>query len=385
MEHEFPVGYKAHCSSIQVESHQLNFASVISTRPCSAAAMFTRSRFAGPSVQLSQANMANASQIRGVLAISKNANVATGEQGAQNAREVISTVSEKFAVPEDALLLASTGVIGRQYPMQEMRAHLAGLSPASLVATVDDFAYAIMTTDTLPKVATSNIGDITIVGVAKGVGMIEPDMATMLAFIFTDAEVERGALDQVFRHAVERTFNCLSIDSDTSTSDTAVVLANGAKGPVSRQAFAEGLHRVCLDLTEQIAADGEGATKVIRVEVKGARDFAQARRVGKAIVNSPLVKTAVHGCDPNWGRVAMAIGKCWDEADILPEKTSISFGSAQVYPGTSDDQVLSYVANIMAEKEVPIAVNLGIGLGEAVVFGCDLTEEYIRINADYTT
>ena len=238
MEHEFPVGYKAHCSSIQVESHQLNFASVISTRPCSAAAMFTRSRFAGPSVQLSQANMANASQIRGVLAISKNANVATGEQGAQNAREVISTVSEKFAVPEDALLLASTGVIGRQYPMQEMRAHLAGLSPASLVATVDDFAYAIMTTDTLPKVATSNIGDITIVGVAKGVGMIEPDMATMLAFIFTDAEVERGALDQVFRHAVERTFNCLSIDSDTSTSDTVVVLANGAKGPVSRQAFA---------------------------------------------------------------------------------------------------------------------------------------------------
>ena len=385
MEHEFPVGYKAHCSSIQVESHQLNFASVISTRPCSAAAMFTRSRFAGPSVQLSQANMANASQIRGVLAISKNANVATGEQGAQNAREVISTVSEKFAVPEDSLLLASTGVIGRQYPMEEMRAHLAGLGPASLVATVDDFAYAIMTTDTLPKVATSNIGDITIVGVAKGVGMIEPDMATMLAFIFTDAEVEPGALDQVFRHAVERTFNCLSIDSDTSTSDTAVVLANGAKGPVSRQAFAEGLHRVCLDLTEQIAADGEGATKVIRVEVKGARDFAQARRVGKAIVNSPLVKTAVHGCDPNWGRVAMAIGKCWDEADILPEKTSISFGSAQVYPGTSDDQVLSYVANIMAEKEVPIAVNLGIGLGEAVVFGCDLTEEYIRINADYTT
>ena len=385
MEHEFPVGYKAHCSSIQVESHQLNFASVISTRPCSAAAMFTRSRFAGPSVQLSQANMANASQIRGVLAISKNANVATGEQGAQNAREVISTVSEKFAVPEDALLLASTGVIGRQYPMQEMRAHLAGLSPASLVATVDDFAYAIMTTDTLPKVATSNIGDITIVGVAKGVGMIEPDMATMLAFIFTDAEVERDSLDQVFRHAVERTFNCLSIDSDTSTSDTAVVLANGAKGPVSRQAFAEGLHRVCLDLTKQIAADGEGATKVIRVEVKGARDFAQARRVGKAIVNSPLVKTAVHGCDPNWGRVAMAIGKCWDEADILPAKTSISFGSAQVYPGTSDDHVLSYVANIMAEKEVPIAVNLGIGLGEAVVFGCDLTEEYIRINADYTT
>ena len=287
MAHEFPSGYKAHCSSIEVEGHQLNFASVISTRPCSAAAMFTRSRFAGPSVHLSQANMANASQIRGVLAISKNANVATGEQGAENAREVISTLSEKFAVPEDSLLLASTGVIGRQYPMEEMRAHLAGLGPASLVATVDDFAYAIMTTDTLPKVATSNIGDITIVGVAKGVGMIEPDMATMLAFIFTDAEVERDSLDQVFRHAVERTFNCLSIDSDTSTSDTAVMLANGAKGPVSRKAFAEGLHRVCLDLTEQIAADGQGATKVIRVEVKGARDFAQARRVGKAIVNSP--------------------------------------------------------------------------------------------------
>ena len=385
MTYEFPDGFVAHSSTVGVGNHRLDLASVISTTPCSAAAMFTRSRFAGPSVQLSQSNMVNADRIRGVLAVSKNANVATGEEGAENARELLKTVSEKFALPRDSLLLASTGVIGRQYPMEGLRAHLAGLGPDSFDSSVDDFASAIMTTDTRPKIARTRIGDITIVGVAKGVGMIEPDMATMLAFILSDAQVERDALDEAFRHAVERTFNCLSIDSDTSTSDTAVVLANGSKGPVSIQAFANGLHRVCLDLTKQIAADGEGATKVIRVEVNGARDFAQARRVGKSIVNSPLVKTAVHGCDPNWGRVAMAIGKCWDEADIMPEKTSISFGAQEVYPGTLDEQLLSHVAEIMAGDEVVISVNLGIGFGEAVVFGCDLTEEYIRINADYTT
>ena len=385
MTYEFPLGYLAHSSSIGVENHQLHFACVISTRPCSAAAMFTRSRFAGPSVQLSQMNMANRDRIRGVVAISKNANVATGEQGSENAREVLIASSEKFAVPLDSLLLASTGVIGRQYPMDSIRQHIARLGPESLEATEDDFAHAIMTTDTRPKVASTRIEDKTIVGVAKRVGMIEPDMATMLAFIFADANVEQDVLDEVFRYAVERTFNCLSIDSDTSTSDTAVVLANGAKGPVSRQAFAEGLHSVCLDLTKQIAADREVATKVIKVDVRGARDFAQAKRVGKAIVNSPLVKTAVHGCDPNWGRVAMAIGKCWDEVDILPEKISISFGATQVFPGTLDERMLSQVADIMAGEEVVITVNLNIGCGEAVVWGCDLSEEYVRINADYTT
>ena len=243
----------------------------------------------------------------------------------------------------------------------------------------------MMTTDTVAKTASRGVGQAHVVGMAKGVGMIEPRMATMLAFVLTDAAVEAGVLERLWRRAVDDTFNCLSVDTDTSTSDTAVVLANGAAGAVSEAALAVALREVCLDLTLQLARDGEGATKLLTVTVRGARDRDQARRVAKAIVNSPLVKTAVHGADPNWGRVAMAVGKCEDDTDIDPDRVVIRFGELQAYPDIPDADGLERLRETMSGDHVDIEVLLGIADAEITVYGCDLTSEYVHINADYTT
>ena len=243
----------------------------------------------------------------------------------------------------------------------------------------------MMTTDTHPKAVSVRVGNATLTGIAKGVGMIEPNMATMLAWFFTDADLEQPVLDGVFRRVVERTFNALSIDTDTSTSDSAAIFANGLAGPVDPSAFEEALHKVALDLVRMIASDGEGAGKLIEVRMTGARDDAQAKRVAKAVVNSPLVKTAVHGADPNWGRVAMAVGKCSEEYDVLPENVRITFGEVETYPTEATDKTLERAAAHMAGDEVIIGVDLGIADGSFTVYGCDLTEGYIRINADYTT
>ena len=242
-----------------------------------------------------------------------------------------------------------------------------------------------MTTDTVPKTASAAVGEATIVGVAKGVGMIEPDMATLLTYFVTDAAVRPDDLRAVFGRVVASTFNCLSIDTDTSTSDSALLLANGLAGPVDVGDFETALHAVALDLVKQIARDGEGATKLIEVTVDHAADAVQAKRVAKLVVNSPLVKTAVHGSDPNWGRVAMAIGKAWEYPDIDPDRTSIRFGAVEVYPRTLDDGDLRELEAVMAADEVTIGVSLGLGDETATVWGCDLSDGYVRINADYTT
>jgi len=221
------------------------------------------------------------------------------------------------------------------------------------------------------------------------VGMIEPDMATMLSFVFTDADLPSETLDRVFRHSVERSFNSLSIDTDTSTSDTAALFANGLAGTPDEQAFAVALNQVCINLTRQLARDGEGATTLLLVEVQQARDAAQAKRVAKSILNSPLVKTAVHGADPNWGRVAMAIGKCSEDVDIDQAQVVIRFGESEVYPRQIGQTELTQLEQYLAGDEVLISVNLGVDRrNEAAswtVYGCDLSDGYVRINADYTT
>ena len=317
--------------------------------------------------------------------VAKNANVANGDQGLRDASELSEIVAGATGVPPDQVVVASTGVIGRPYPMEQMRAALSGLGDSPFDADARRVATAMMTTDTVAKTASRPAGPATVVGVAKGVGMIEPNMATMLAFVFTDAEVETAALDRMWRRAVDDTFNCLSVDTDTSTSDTAVVLANGAAGPVPEGQLSMALREVCLDLTLQLARDGEGATKLLTVTVRQARDRAQAVRVAKSVVNSPLVKTAVHGADPNWGRVAMAIGKCQDDTDIDPDHVVIRFGDVEAYPARPGDDGLKALADVMAADHVEIDVSLATGQAEATVYGCDLSDGYVRINADYTT
>jgi glutamate N-acetyltransferase / amino-acid N-acetyltransferase len=379
-----PLGFLGWTTALGIKDDSPDFTAVISTVPAAVSAVFTRSRFAGPSVLLSR-DAAAKGTARGVVVISRNANVATGEQGLANAREVRELVAGRAGVPADELLIASTGVIGRQYPMDRVRAGLADLPQPLPDADLAALAAAIMTTDTVVKHVTLRCGEATVTGIAKGVGMIEPNMATLLTFFFTDAELDQPTLDRIFRRVVDRTFNALSIDTDTSTSDSAAVFANGLAGPVDESQFEEVLYQVALALVRAIAADGEGASKLIEVRVRGARDDAQAKRVGKAIVNSPLVKTAVHGADPNWGRVAMAVGKCEDELDIDPEKVVIRFGEVETYPAPSTDEVLAAATEQMRGDEVVITVDLGIADGTFTVYGCDLTDRYIRINADYTT
>jgi len=273
------------------------------------------------------------------------------------------------------------------YPIDNIRKGITALPIPLPNNEADEVARGIMTTDTVPKIAHSPIdgSDATIVGVAKGVGMIEPNMATLISLVFTDALIDNDTLDKTFRNVINRTLNCVSIDSDTSTSDTAIIMASGAAGRVNNTSFENALHKVLLSLTQQVARDAEGAEKLIEVHVDGARDDVQAKRVAKSIVNSPLVKTAVHGADPNWGRVAMAVGKCETDTDIDQTKVIIRFGQQEVFPTQVGEKDLAQLSEYMRGDTVRIHVSLAIGNGNATVWGCDLTDGYVRINADYTT
>jgi glutamate N-acetyltransferase/amino-acid N-acetyltransferase len=380
---DVPREFITYAGNAGIKDESLDLSLVASRLPCTAEGVFTRSLFAGPSVALSRRNLQSGSP-RAIVTISKNANVATGPQGDRDAAELAALVAAVIGAEPADVLVGSTGVIGRPYPMERIRAHLRDLE----TPTTADFpllARAMMTTDTVPKLASARVGRATVTGVAKGSGMIEPDMATLLGYVLTDAAVPGRELAEMFRRVVDVTFNSLSIDTDTSTSDSVMLLANGAAGPIVPDQFEPALHAVCRSLTVQLAADGEGATKVIQVTVGEARDAGQAKRVAKAIVNSPLVKCAVHGADPNWGRVVMAIGKCWYDTDIVPAAVRVSFSGLEVYPGALDQEGLAELTKRMQAATVEVDVRLGTGQADATVWGCDLTKEYVSINADYTT
>ncbi len=379
-----PKGFKTCVTNVGIKNSDDDFVCIFSEMPCASAAVFTQSRFAGASVTLSRQHAAKGNA-RAIIAISKNSNVATGARGAADALEIVKGVGAALNIPAEQVLIASTGVIGRLYPMERIMPQVKKLGGQMGPADFAHAARGIMTTDTVSKQASVKVGGATITGIAKGVGMIEPNMATLLTFFMTDAKIEATALDAMFRRVVNRTFNCLSVDSDTSTSDTAIILANGAAGAVDEKAFETALTELATHLVKTIARDGEGATKLLEVTVDGARDDAQAKRVAKSILNSPLVKTAIHGADPNWGRVGMAIGKCESDTDISPEKCVIRFGAMEVYPRLLNDAALAELTRQLKEEFVKIHVSLGIATGAATVWGCDLSAEYVKINGEYTT
>jgi glutamate N-acetyltransferase / amino-acid N-acetyltransferase len=380
----FPAGFSALTGSIGIIDARDDVLVIAADRVVPTCGLYTKSRFAGPSVLVSRAHGASKTT-RGMLVVARNANVATGPTGYENSVELTERAAALIGCSPEEVLVASTGVIGRLLPMERVRAWFGAQAWDEPTADGVAAASAIMTTDTEPKVATAQSGSASIVGIAKGVGMIEPDMATMISIVTTDAEIGSDELDALWRRVVGRTFNAVSVDSDTSTSDTAVLMASGAAGPVDMADFEQALFEVALTLTKKIARDGEGAETLIEVVVDGARDDAQAKRVAKSIVNSPLVKTAIHGADPNWGRVAMAIGKCSDDLDIEPDRTIIRFGADEVYPRLLDEHGLRELSAYMAGDEVVIHVSLGIADGAFTAYGCDLTDGYVRINADYTT
>jgi glutamate N-acetyltransferase/amino-acid N-acetyltransferase len=381
----YPRGFRSCAKNIGIRDESLDFTVIASDVPAAAAAMFTQSRFCGAAITVGREHIANG-QLQAFVVNSKNANVATGEQGLANIREVVRCVAGELNIAPDNILPSSTGVIGWQLPMEKMRAGIQGIREEMQTEQLQVSARAIMTTDTRPKIRACKIGDAVLVGMAKGVGMIEPNMATMLCYFMTDARIAPESLKQCLHEVVNLSFNMISVDTDTSTSDTVAIMANGLAGDVPLADFRAAFEAMAIDLAKDLASDGEGATKLLEVTVDHAASFAQAKRVAKSIVNSPLVKTAIFGTDPNWGRVAMAIGKCHEDTDIMPEKVAISFGDLLVYQGEPLKQEnLPQLKAYLQNAEVAIHVSLGIGEAQATVWGCDLTYGYVRINGEYTT
>jgi glutamate N-acetyltransferase/amino-acid N-acetyltransferase len=383
-EFQYPQGFLSLAKNVGIKDNTLDLTVIYSTVRARAAAMFTRNRFPGAPVIVGRKHIANGFA-QALVINSKNANVAMGKQGIDNAIETCRIVGEELGVNPYDVLPFSTGVIGRPLPMDKIRAGLRGIRSELKPNNLKLAAEAIMTTDKYPKYYSCQVGSAVIAGIAKGAGMIEPNMATMLVYLMTDAEWPKAALRPMLRRVVDRTFNCMSIDTDTSTSDTVVLMANGLAGKVKLAQFEKGLLQVCEYLTKEIARSGEGATKLITVDVKGAKTATQAKRVAKCVVNSPLVKTAVYGCDPNWGRVIMAVGKTFDPS-IEPAKVTIRFGDTNVFKkGSPVECDLETLRKYLGQSEVMITIELGIGKASARVWGCDLTEGYIKENAYYTT
>lgn len=354
------------------------------------AGVFTRSSTRSAPVRACQAKLGNDSQDgAAILVNSGNSNAFTGHIGQTSVAEITAAVADVTGLPETRVFTASTGVIGEPLPHDRIVAKIGELKGGLAETRIEDAARAIMTTDTFAKGSSAQVeidGQlVTIAGIAKGSGMIAPDMATMLVYIFTDAKLNADALQTLLATTCDRTFNCITVDSDTSTSDSLMLCATGASGVdvTGKDTFASALETVMLDLSHQVVRDGEGATKFVEIQITGAASDADAKVHGLSIANSPLVKTAIAGEDPNWGRVVMAIGKSGAAADR--DLLSISFGDVLVAEKgwVSPNYREEDAAELMKQNEITIKVDLGLGQGRATVWTCDLTHGYIEINADY--
>ncbi len=376
--------------NIGIKDHTPDFAVAYSQAPCAAAGVFTRNNFPGAPVVVGREHLAGG-RLQAIVVNSKNANVATGAGGLADARRICEVLGAALGIAPRLVLPSSTGVIGVPLPMERLE-NACKDAPAGLsaeLAGLEAFARAIMTTDTRPKGISVRVGGATLTGVAKGAGMIEPHMATMLAYFFTDAALTAEALRGILSRAVERSFNRVSIDTDTSTSDTVVVMANGMAGAVAEADFEAALTEGAIYLAREIARDGEGASKLIELTVCEAPSQAAALAIAKSIINSPLVKTAIYGADPNWGRFVMAIGKVFEHPSPL-ESLRIEFGGGAAAPlvisaGGQEPETLEAIGAYLAGSELNIRVRLGQGEAEETVWGCDLTEGYVKENAEYTT
>ncbi len=375
---------------------ELDLALLISDGPASTAAVYTRSTVVGAPIDVSRPR-SRRGQTRGIVVNSGISNVAMGEQGLVDAEAMSAAAAERVGAKTHEMLVASTGVIGVPLPMEKIHKGIEEAAAQLSEDGLENAAEAIRTTDTFAKVSHRRVrvGNrfVNIAGIAKGSGMIEPNMATMLAFVVTDAAITPAALRTLWRGVADQSFNRVSVDGETSTSDTAVVWANGAsggrpltsaKGEAGRKLEA-GLLAVSTDLAKALAKDGEGATKLVTVDVTGARNPAQAERAGRRIINSMLVKTALFGRDPNWGRILQTVGAA--EIDLTLSKTMIELCGITVFRnGASTGEAARQRAGTrMAASEIGIKIHLGAGRAATRFWTCDLSYEYVRINAEYTT
>ena len=366
----------------------LDLAVLYSETPCVAAASFTTNKIKAAPVLLCQQRL-KSGRAQAVVVNAGCANAFTGEAGLADAEETAELVARSIGIAPEDVLVASTGVIGERLPMKLIRTGIRHIALSDQGG--HELARAIMTTDTVPKEMAVKVGGYTIGGVAKGAGMIHPDLATLLCFLTTDAAVEVDFLKAALQKAVDVSFNMISVDGDTSTNDTVLILANGRAENKSIQAgskeaatFERALAQVCVHLAKSIARDGEGATKFIEVTVSGAASIAEARRAARTIVSSPLVKTAVHGNDPNWGRVVAAAGR--SGAEVVASKIDLTMGNIDVVKA---GRVLAFdknaVVEVLKQKDVSMYLNLNLGAGRATAWGCDLSAKYVTINSAYTT
>lgn len=372
-----------------------DFALIVSDRPCSAAGMFTTNLAKAAPVLLDQETLAaNGGAIRAVAVNTKCANACTGEVGLANAREMARLTGAALDVAPASVLVMSTGVIGTHLPMDKI-ARGVELARAGLGQDWSSTAQAIMTTDTRPKLASATVqtadGAFTVAGIAKGAGMIAPNMATMLSAIVTDAALPPEALQAALRAAVETTFNRVVIDGDMSTNDTVLVLANGASGVTPEAAaFTEALRAVCDSLARQIARDGEGATKFVQVEVIGAPSDRDAHQIAHTIATSPLVKTALYGGDANWGRIIAAAGRAGVAVDpnrmtLWVHGPGIEAPLCLFSAGLPADYSEAVATAIMQGAEIAISLDCAAGSGDATIYTCDLSHDYVSINGHYRT
>ena len=385
-----PKGFRAAGVRCGVKSQGRDLAVIVSEVPAVAAGMFTTNRAAAPCVRHSR-HVVEAGTARAIVANSGNANAATGEEGFIDNVRMAQKVAQLLECPPAQVVTASTGVIGHRLPLEKIEAGIVQALNELSPQGGHNAAEAIMTTDTVPKTAALALqlpeGEVRIGGIAKGAGMIAPNMATMLCFLTTDAQISSPALQQVLKDAVERSFHCLTIDGDTSTNDMVVVLANGQSGvDMSRYLddFELALETLCKRLAQQIARDGEGATKLVEIEVRGARTFTEARKAGKTVAESPLVKTALFGNDPNWGRILAALGRSGVEMDA--DRVQIALQGTLVY---TDGRPTEFDARALHKQlkadTVRIVIDLQHGTEHATVWTCDFSYDYVRINAEYHT
>ncbi len=368
----------------------LDLAILFSEVPCTTAAVFTGNRVKAAPILLCQQRLKNGSATA-IVVNSGYANAFTGKSGLADAEAMARSAAEAIGVAAEDILVASTGVTGQPLPLQLIQAGIKqiALSPDG----GHDFARAIMTTDTVPKEVALNADNpaFTIGGAAKGSGMIHPDLATLLCFLTTDASVETDFLRISLKKAVDASFNMVSIDGDTSPNDMVSIMANGLAGnePIkagseAAEAFQQALEQICIYLAKRIARDGEGATKLIEVTVNSAASFDDARRAARTVVNSPLVKAAVHGNDPNWGRIIAAAGR--SGAEVVESNTDLYLENiCLLKTGNPQPYDESAAVECLKKDEVVISVNLNLGTATATAWGCDLSEEYVTINSEYTT
>ncbi len=376
-----PTGYRCAAVNCGMKPDGYDLSVFVSSVEASAAAVFTRNRFPGAPVIVGR-DIIRSGVLRAIVVNSKVSNVGTGDEGIAHARRMAAAVSREFRIPEAQVIMSSTGVIGKPLPIDRIEAGIRGISDQ----LVDDplvGATGIMTTDTHPKALSLEVDGAVLCIVGKGAGMISPDMATMLVYILTDARIDAPDLDRMLRASVRVSFNMLSIDTDMSTSDTCVAMANGLAGSVDHDRFQQALTFACIEMAKMMARDGEGATKLLQARVCHAPSEATARRIARALIDSPLIKTMAYGGDPNIGRILMAIGKCTD--------CDIDFSTVRVY--VNDRLVFcdmkrhdfdeAEVRRALAVENVEIRVDLQQGDAAATAYGCDLTEGYIRENAAY--